>query len=242
MQLAFDKPFRWDALVRFLSARAIDAIESFDGNRYKRGDAIVAFDGESMSVNSGELVSRARHMFDLDAKPEEIESHLRRDPLLRPLVDRFRGTRVPGAWEPFEVGVRAIVGQQISVRGATTIMNRLSATLTPETLAEADIVGMPRSRADAIRGFARAVSDNPSLLSAERALDEAIEAFVALKGIGPWTANYLCMRLHYSDAFPESDLGLRKAAAKMRITNLLKRAERWRPFRAYAAMILWESL
>ena len=242
-RLTFRTPYRWDALRAFLSARTIDAIETFEGDRYSRGDVRVQYDGASLRVNSAKFADRARRMFDLDADPDEIARHLQRDPVLRPLVQRFLGTRVPGGWEPFEIGVRAIVGQQISVRGATTIMNRLAPILTPAALADAEIVGMPRSRAETIRSFARAVADDATLLAPGESLDDTIERLVALRGIGPWTANYIAMRaLRQPDAFPSSDLGLQKAAKKLRVDNLLKRAERWRPFRAYAAMMLWESL
>ncbi|HSP34546.1 MAG TPA: AlkA N-terminal domain-containing protein [Thermoanaerobaculia bacterium] len=233
------QPFRWDALVRFLSARAIDAVESWVDGEYRRGDVRVRH--ESGVVHVTNEPQRARRMFDLDANPAEIEKHLAKDPLLKKIMKP--GTRVPGAWDPFEVAIRAIVGQQISVAGATTIMNRLAPHLTPEEVANADLPGMPRARGDAIRGLARAVADDPTLLLPAATLDESIERLTALKGIGPWTAHYIAMRaIHHPDAFPSSDLGLVKAAAKLRIRNLEKRAERWRPYRAYAAMLLWESL
>ncbi|HEX9161413.1 MAG TPA: AlkA N-terminal domain-containing protein [Thermoanaerobaculia bacterium] len=254
--LPYRPPYRWDALVAFLSARAIDAIESFADGRYRRGGVSIAFDDASVILSRGDGeesgrggpvfaaqddMARARRMFDLDADSIEIDRHLALDTLLCKIMRP--GTRVPGAWEPFEVAVRAIVGQQISVRGATTIMNRLAPILTPQQLAEAELPGMPRARAEAIRGLARAVADDATLLAPAASLDESIERLTAMRGIGPWTAQYIAMRaLHHPDAFPSSDLGLRKAAAAMRINDLEKRAERWRPFRAYAAMLLWESL
>ena len=238
------QPFRWDALVRFLSARAIDAVESWVDGEYRRGNVRVRHERPHviLSREDGEESGRrAGRMFDLDANPAEIEKHLAKDPLLKKIMKP--GTRVPGAWDPFEVAIRAIVGQQISVAGATTIMNRLAPHLTPEEVANADLPGMPRARGDAIRGLARAVADDPTLLLPAATLDESIERLTALKGIGPWTAHYIAMRaIHHPDAFPSSDLGLVKAAAKLRIRNLEKRAERWRPYRAYAAMLLWESL
>ncbi len=246
--LAVRPPFRWDAIVAFLSARTIDAIESFEGNRkYRRESVTIEYDGTAVRLISptigGEHEAAARRMFDLDADSAAIDEHLGRDPILRRLIAQRPGTRVPGAWSPFELAVRAIVGQQISVRGATTIMNRLSPILTPAQLAAADIPGMPRSRSDAIRGMARAVAEDPALLLPGGMLDAAIERLTALRGIGPWTAHYIAMRaLGHGDAFPESDLGLRKAAAALRIRNLSERAERWRPYRAYAAMMLWEAL
>ncbi|HEX7420527.1 MAG TPA: AlkA N-terminal domain-containing protein, partial [Thermoanaerobaculia bacterium] len=154
-RLAFRPPFRWDALVKFHRARTIDGIDGFIEDVYRRGNVTIELDGDAlrMTAPSAELADagvRARRMFDLDANPIAIDKHLAKDRVL----PRSPGIRVPGAWEPFEVAVRAIVGQQITVRGTTTIMNRLAPILTPEKLAEADIPGMPRSRADTIRRLA----------------------------------------------------------------------------------------
>jgi 3-methyladenine DNA glycosylase/8-oxoguanine DNA glycosylase len=249
-QLDYAPPFRWEPLIAFLAARAIAGREAFRDGTYERivGRESVSIDsGLRMRIpvklarNTDDLVARARRTFDLDSDPDAVYDQLRNDRLLRPIVKR--GTRVPGAWDPFETAVRAIVGQQISVAGATTIMQRLAGVLAPEQLAEADIQGMPRKRADAIRNLARMVADDSSLLSRGTTLDESIERLTALPGIGPWTAHYVAMRaLGESDAFPHSDLGLRKAAAALGIGDLAAHAERWRPWRAYAAVTLWESL
>jgi AraC family transcriptional regulator of adaptative response / DNA-3-methyladenine glycosylase II len=180
----------------------------------------------------GDII-RGRRTFDLDADVATIDAHLRKDKLLRPLLARRPGPRVPGAWEPFEVAVRAIVGQQITVRAATTIMNRCFVNFQWS--------GMPKSRIKAIR----ALADNPSILTRGASLDETIERLTSMPGIGPWTAHYIAMRaLAEPDAFPHTDLGLRKAAAGIGIdpAKLLAHAERWRPWRAYAAIALWESL
>jgi len=240
MRLTFRPPFRWDAIAKFLGDRAIDGIESFDGVRYVRGPVTIEPNGERALRMTGGVdgdIVRARRTFDLDADVATIDEHLRKDKLLRPLLARRPGPRVPGAWEPFEVAVRAIVGQQITVRAATTIMNRCFAT--------SDWSGMPKSRIAAIRGFERAVADDPSILTRGASLGETIERLTSLPGIGPWTAHYIAMRaLAEPDAFPHTDLGLRKAAAAIGIepAKLLARAERWRPWRAYAAIALWESL
>ncbi len=255
MRLPYRPPFRWDAIVRFLQARAVEAVESFEGGVYRRGVTIAPARGNALAMTVPPelahdiegLAARARRTFDLGADPETIDGHLRRDPLLRPLIARRPGPRVPGAWDPFEIAVRAIVGQQITVRAATTIMNRLAPLLTPARLADAnlDAIGMPRARREAIRTLARAVADEPSLLSRGATLDESVARLMALRGIGEWTAHYVAMRsLSEPDAFPHTDLGLRKAAAAIGIdpAKLLQRAERWRPWRAYAAIVLWESL
>ena len=198
---------------------------------YRRGDVTVEYDGGALRLTATDIPDatiRTRRMFDLDADPIAIDEHLGKDQIL----PRLPGTRVPGAWEPFEVAVRAVVGQQISVRATTTIMNRLAPMLTPQKLAEADIAGMPKARADTIRRLASAWGHI-----------EGIEEIRSLRGIGPWTANYIAMRAFKDpDAFPESDLGLQKAAKNLGIEHLGRRAERWRPYRAYAAIMLWETL
>ena len=241
IRLTFRPPFRWDAIAKFLRDRGA----TFDGNRFMRGPITVENKQSCLSMTVPvalareihALVVRARRTFDLAADPTAIDAHLRKDKLLRPLLARRPGPRVPGAWDPFEVAVRAIVGQQISVRGATTIMNRCFAT--------SDWSGMPKSRISAIRALERAVADDPSILTRGASLDETIERLISLPGIGPWTAHYIAMRaLSEPDAFPHTDLGLCKAAAAIGIDrgNLLAHAERWRPWRAYAAIALWESL
>ena len=234
-RLPFRAPFRWDALVKFHRARTIEGIDGFLEDVYKRGDVTIELDGDALRVTASDIADatiRARRMFDLDADPVAIDKHLSSDKVL----PRLPGTRVPGAWEPFETAVRAIVGQQISVRATTTIMNRLAPILTPEKLANAEIVGMPKSRAETIRRLA-------SVWMRASARKIVIEDLLDLRGIGPWTANYIAMRaLKDPDAFPESDLGLQKAAKSLRIAHLGKRAERWRPYRAYAAVMLWETL
>ncbi len=243
IQLAFSQPFRWEAIAKFLGDRAIKGIESFDGVRYVRGPVTIEPEGGNalrMTVAAGGvdgLVVRARRTFDLDANVTTIDEHLRKDKLLRPLIARRPGPRVPGAWEPFEVAVRAIVGQQITVRAATTIMNRC--------FVRSQWGGMLKSRINAIRSLERAVANDPSILTRAASLDETIERLTSLPGIGEWTAHYIAMRaLAEPDAFPHTDLGLRKAAAAIGIdpAKLLARAERWRPWRAYAAIVLWESL
>ena len=242
--LDFKAPYRWDAVVAFLGARAIAGIESFDGSRYRRSNVTIEPNGRGLKLSGGgkEAAVRARRMFDLDADPSVIDAHLRRDPVLRPLLKKRPGPRVPGGWEPFEIAVRAIVGQQISVQAATTIMNRLFAG---GRFDDSALGGMPRSRIETIRTLVRTFADDPSILSRGATLDESIERLTALKGIGPWTAHYIAMRaLREPDAFPHTDLGLKKAAIAIGIDSdeLLARAERWRPFRAYAAVALWESL
>ena len=224
--LAYRTPFRFESMAKFLA------------ERNQMPDVPLEFNGHlRMTVPADrtrdihELVQRARRTFDLTADPNAIDDHLKSDKVLRPLLRKRPGPRVPGAWNPFEVAIRAIVGQQISVQAATTIMSRGDLT-----------TGMPQSRIDTIKRFTEAFENDPTLLTRGATLEESIERLTAIKGIGPWTANYIAMRtLGEPDAFPHSDLGLLKASG-MSPKQLLEHAERWRPFRAYAAIALWESL
>jgi 3-methyladenine DNA glycosylase/8-oxoguanine DNA glycosylase len=188
-------------------------------------------------------------MFDLACDPHEVHGRLSRDPLFRKLRP---GTRLPGCWDPFELGVRAILGQQISVAAATTLAGRLAALLgdpnpygllfpSPRKLAGADIakIGLPGRRADSLRSLAEAAATG-RFGTPGATLEETIHALRELPGVGPWTAQYLAMRAFQEpDAFPSGDLALRKAAGNLTARQLEQRAESWRPWRAYAAINLW---
>jgi AraC family transcriptional regulator of adaptative response / DNA-3-methyladenine glycosylase II len=206
-----------------------------------------------------------RRWFDLDADVDAIDWHLSRDPLLAPLVAALPGLRVPGAWDPFELAVRAIVGQQISVAGARTIAGRLVERAGdrlptphgevialfphPEQLASADLdaIGMPGARVRSIVALAAAVADDPSLLTPTADLDADVARLRSLPGVGEWTAQYIALRgLRHADAFPASDLGILRALAgpdgrRPTPAEALARAEPWRPYRAYAAQHLWSA-
>jgi AraC family transcriptional regulator, regulatory protein of adaptative response / DNA-3-methyladenine glycosylase II len=272
-------PFDWGSIVAFLAARAIPGVEAVDGNRYVRaielyGAAgtmeVVPADG-ALEVRFDDVAAdaameaRLRRWFDLDAEVARIGAHLTRDPLLAPLVAARPGLRVLGAWDPFEVSIRAIIGQQISVAGARTIAGRLVARAgdrlpspagavemlfpRPERVAAADLtgIGMPRARARSIVGFASAVVGDPGLLAPSPDLDTVVARLKALPGIGEWTAQYIALRgLKHPDAFPASDLGILRALGtpngrRPTHAEALARAEAWRPYRAYAAQHLWAS-
>jgi AraC family transcriptional regulator of adaptative response / DNA-3-methyladenine glycosylase II len=279
LALPFATPFDWDALLGFLAARAIPGVESVEDGRYRRRFATgaahgivevrLAPDARSLHVAiegdrdaEADVLARVRRLFDLDADSAAIDAHLARDPLLRARVRARPGVRVPGAWDGFEVAVRAVLGQQVSVAGATTIAGRLVAACgahaghaggscsqafpTPLAVATCDLsqIGLTRARAASLRGLGAAASADPSLFAVDVDLDTAIAKLVALPGIGPWTAHYVAMRaLRHSDAFPASDLGLLRALAvdgvRPGAAALLALAERWRPYRAYAALRLW---
>lgn len=231
MREVYRTPFDWNGLLAWLAARAIPGIETIEENAYVRDGVRVWHEGEFVQTTGNAV--RVRSVFDLDADPVAIHAVLRRDRMLAPLLQKRPGVRVPGAWDPFELAVRAIVGQQVSVAGARTVLGRIAAahTLTPERLADVTVEGMPRKRAETIRTLARAVVARDVILG-ESDLTQ-------LPGIGPWTASYIAMRLGDADAFPAGDLILRRHAGNLTERELLKRAEAWRPYRAYAAMLLW---
>jgi AraC family transcriptional regulator of adaptative response / DNA-3-methyladenine glycosylase II len=231
-------PFHWSALLDFLRSRCVPG-ESVVDDVYRRGDVSVRFDGRKLVVDSDdpEVLARVRRLFDVDADVAAIAKHFAKDKTLAPLLARNAGIRVPGAWDPFEVCVRAIVGQQVSVAGATTIMTRIVTRYgtSPERIARArgTNIGMPAARWETIRGVARAAAEG----------ELTLERIQSLRGIGPWTANYIAMRVFRDpDAFPHTDLGIRKAFGMAPEREILARAEGWRPWRAYAAMLLWRSL
>jgi len=281
LRLPFRPPLAWAAMLDFVGARAVAGVEHVAAGSYAR---IVHVDGETGAIELSHptgashlvlrvhlrrvdglihVVDQARRLFDLDADTPTIRRTLRTDGRLRPLVDACAGLRVPGAWDPFEVGVRAIIGQQVSVRGASTLTNRLVAGLgepvtgfanlgldrrfpEPETVADAELtsVGLTTARAAAVRAFATAVADGSVQLDGSVGLDDVVDRLDALPGIGPWTAHYIAMRAcGEPDAFPAGDLGLRRALATAHGTpserELAARAQAWRPWRAYAAMYLW---
>ena len=247
IRLKYRRPFAWTSLLSFLRGRELPGIESIDDTTYRRGDVVVRNDEAAGElIVEGDDGDRVRRLFDVDADPVAIAAHLGRDAKLARRIERLPGVRVPGAWDPFETSVRAIVGQQVSVAGATTIMARIikryGPTLTPERLMKArgTNIGMPGARWATIRALA-AAEHHDALLSHARPLDEALEALMSIKGIGPWTAHYIAMRaLDHPDAFPAGDLGIRKAM-NFNDDELRKRSERWRPYRAYAAMLLWQA-
>jgi len=220
------------------------------------------------------LLGRVRRLFDLDANPRIIEEQLARDTRLKSIVRRQAGLRVPGAFDGFELALRAVLGQQVSVKAASTLFGRCVAAFgepvpggfalgepvnTPhEQLAsfaptagriasanpgELSGLGLTKKRAETIRSLARAVAGGELKLEPGVDVDETMRMLQALPGIGAWTAHYIAMRaLGYPDAFPHADLGLMKALALRKPTDMLAAAEPWRPWRAYAAHHLWASL
>jgi AraC family transcriptional regulator of adaptative response / DNA-3-methyladenine glycosylase II len=211
------------------------------------------------------LLARVRSQFDLDAHPDIIEAHLRHDPLLASRVNAMQGLRVPGAFDAFELAVRAVLGQQVSVAGATTLCGRLvqrfgDAATSPHaqithhfpqaaTLAEMEpsaiaAIGIPGARARTISGLSRLAADGGLQMAPGTSLGAALACLKSVPGIGDWTAHYIALRaLRFPDAFPAGDLGLQKAAAgnggRLTENQLAARAQAWSPWRGYAAIALW---
>jgi AraC family transcriptional regulator of adaptative response / DNA-3-methyladenine glycosylase II len=246
IELHYQAPYDWSGILNFLRPRAVAGVEVVTEDAYERGGVRVTQSGDAVIVSDPSQAARVRTMFDVDADIAAIEKHFARDATLGPLVRRYPGIRVPGTWNPFEMAIRAIVGQQISVAGATTLMARIASRhgVTPQSLMRARTnPGMPQSRWNTIRGLARAVARGEVTFERGATLDESIERLTNLPGIGPWTAHYIAMRaLREPDAFPHTDLGIRKAAGMISDRELLARAEAWRPYRSYATMLLWKSL
>jgi AraC family transcriptional regulator of adaptative response / DNA-3-methyladenine glycosylase II len=245
--LRYSNPYDWPLVSGWLRARAIEGVESVDGDEYRRDGVVVRHDAAESALRvewwarprapqkraEGAHHSAIRRLFDLDADPVAIRAVLAKDRMLAPLLRKRPGIRVPGAWDPFELAVRAIVGQQVSVAAARTLLGRIAAShgFIPERLAETTLGGMPRKRAETIRLLARAV-----------VLEGGLPArLTSIPGIGPWTEQYIAMRLGERDAFPAGDLILRRNAGNLTERELLRRAEAWRPFRAYGAMLLWTT-
>lgn len=280
LRLPFRPPFDWERVASFLSLRAIPGVESVRPRSYRRvvrlGEDVGVLEVTPsdtrpfvllcvpMELSKGlvTIVERIRRLFDLGAVPSEINAHLSADTCLASRIATSGGLRVPGAWDGFELAVRAILGQQVTVRGATTLIARLVTAFgervlgetdfglthtfpSPEVLATAKIerIGLPRARAASIRALAGAVCRGEIFLDESSGLEESVARLMEIPGVGPWTAHYIAMRaLGEPDAFPQGDLGLRRALSNGRLISasaLAERAERWRPWRAYAAMVLW---
>lgn len=280
--LPYRPPYDWESMIRFLEARAIAGLEVVTDNCYSRviefeetiGSIEIAHAPKQSSLHVTvrfprlnvlpTIIARIRRQFDLSADPIAITSALSSDPILARLVSVRPGLRVPGGWDGFEIAVRAVLGQQITVKSATRLAGRIVSELgspikqpvgppqlthifpRPDQFKLATLaqLGMPGARANALAGIATAVLGDPHLFDPRRDLAEAVACLRELAGVGEWTAQYIAMRaLGESDAFLAADIGLQRSLARRgkrpTATQLLKRAERWRPWRAYAMLHLW---
>jgi AraC family transcriptional regulator, regulatory protein of adaptative response / DNA-3-methyladenine glycosylase II len=280
-RLSYRPPYDWPQVIGFLAARATPGVETVDDDRYERTIAIGETTGTiaiapadkgsalMLDVRVGDphallaIVERVRRMFDLGADPSLIAQQLSGDALLRRSAAAHAGIRTPGAWDPFEITVRAILGQQISVKAATTIAGRIAERWgtplrpagqqadrptgvlsrlfpTPDQLSDARLeeAGVLPARAETLRALARAVRDGEIVFNGVSTL----ESLRDIPGIGEWTAQYVAMRaLNEPDAFLSGDLVLRRMAGDCSARELERRSEAWRPWRAYAVMLLWQS-
>ena len=283
LRLGYRPPYDFEAILAFLRGRALPGVELVDEHSYARvfgpPDApgwlrLSAWPGHDHALRLQlhcpqparmlGVVTKLRRMFDLDANPQSISDALKQSPLLKPLLRKRPGLRLPGGWDGFEIAVRAILGQQVSVAAARTLATRIvqrygtpvESALPglqrlfpgPEALADVDLreIGLTTARAATVRGVAQALLDGRIDFRSEQPLDEFVERWVALPGIGEWTAHYMAMRaLSHPDAFPAADLILRRVAAgggpELTTKALTLLAETWRPWRAYTVMHLWRS-
>ena len=285
LRLRYRPPYDWAAMLSFLSARAIRGVEVVEDDRYFRTFQI---DGQTGSIEVSHLpghrslsvrilaanvrlfpavVFRVRRLFDLGADIETIGSHLATDALLAPLIARRPGLRPPGGWDGFEISMRAVLGQQISVaaaRGyggelvekhggavppAARIHPRLTRAFpTPERLANQPVgLAMPAARLRTIKAVAQAAMAEANLFRPSGDLETTVARLLEIRGVGPWTAHYIALRANReTDAFPATDIGILRGAADLlgetiSAADLVARAEAWRPWRAYAAQHLWSA-
>ena len=280
-QLEFRPPFAWPHLLDYLRRRAIPGVEMADATHYRRTVSIDAHQGwiavspgrkdNSLNVEMspslvpviGAVIARVKRLFDLAAVPTAVSDLLLPDPLLGKVVRQIPGLRVAGAFDGFELAVRAILGQQVSVKSATTLAGRWAqafgapiatpypelSRLTPSaqqmssvSVDEICALGIVGARGRCLSLLAAAVLEKRVVLAFAPNVEDQIEALMRLPGIGPWTAQYIAMRaLHWPDAFPSGDLMLLRAANSTQ-KQLQGLAEAWRPWRAYATHYLWQSL
>jgi AraC family transcriptional regulator of adaptative response / DNA-3-methyladenine glycosylase II len=282
VRLGFRPPMDWPWLLNFLASRAIPGVESVEANRYVRavriGESTGWINAEraetanalrievslSLARHLPSLLARMKNLFDLDAHPQIIETRLGKDERLHESLCRHSGLRLPGAFDGFEMAMRAVLGQQISVAAARTIAGRITkafaervetpypglntASVSAGNLSQASVadltrLGLTGKRAQCLIELARAVTDGAVKLEPGVDPETTIERLKQLPGVGDWTAQYIAMRaLRWPDAFPHSDLGLRKALGETSSKRILEIAENWRPWRAYALMHLWNSI
>jgi AraC family transcriptional regulator of adaptative response / DNA-3-methyladenine glycosylase II len=283
LTLPYRPPYDWDRMLAFFQGRAIPGVEWVGGGSYRRtirlsttrGTIAVRHAKRGLSLKLDvhlsdtrkmmRIVERVRRMFDLDANPQAIHQTLKQDPLLAERIRNSPGLRLPGSWDPFETAVRAVVGQQISVKGAVTQLGRIACLvgvpydgierphltrLFPNAaeLMAADMagIGMPQKRKETLRQIAGQIVSGSLQLETVGEYAHFVDTMKAVPGIGDWTVNYVAMRaLGEPDAFPASDLGIMKAlqvgSTRPTARQVTARAEAWRPWRAYAAVYLWHG-
>ena len=282
LQLTYRPPFDWTGMMKFLTARAMNGVESIEADEYLRTvrlgrhsgwihvrnepkkHALVVELTHSLTPSLPALMGRLRNLFDLSARPDVIAAHLAQDSLLADRVARNPGLRVPGAFDGFELATRAILGQQITVKAATTLASRFAEAfgetietphrgltrLSPSaqrisaaTMEELTALGIVRTRARSIIALAEQVASGLLLLEPGAHPESTITQLVALPGIGPWTAQYIAMRaLRSPDAFPKEDIVVRRALGGVTPARAEAMSQEWRPWRSYATLHLWRTM
>jgi AraC family transcriptional regulator of adaptative response / DNA-3-methyladenine glycosylase II len=281
VRLRYRPPYDWPAMLAWLGARAISGVERVDADVYRR---VVDQDGHHGTVEIGHLpavqslfatikisdvralpriIDRIRRLFDLGTDVTTIGEHLARDRFLAPLIAERPGLRVPGAWDGFELAMRAVLGQQVSLEAGRRLVERLALSCgtpvfggdltrafpTPAQVARADLslLGMPGARRQALVAIAMAAQADPSLFEPLESVEQTVARLQAIRGVGAWTAQYIALRAaREPDAFPSDDVALlrgatRRGGPRPTASELHGRAERWRPWRAYAAQHLWAA-
>lgn len=281
LRLGYRPPFDWDGLIGFLAARALAGVELVADGEYRRTVKLGPHSGWIRVANAPEqrallvelshsltpalpaLLGRLRNLFDLGARPDLIGDHLGRDARLADAVRRNPGLRVPGAFDGFELAMRAILGQQVTVKSATTIAGRLATSfgepiatpfaglerLAPSSRRMASLAvnelsshGVIRARARSIIALATEIASDRLTLDASADPARVMEQLVALPGIGGWTAHYVAMRaLRWPDAFPKDDVVLRKRLGGVTGARADELSQAWRPWRSYATLYLWRA-
>jgi len=283
LTLSYRPLFDWRRMLGFFELRAIPSVESVAGGAYRRTIRIGETAGVISVAHSARenallltvalpdsrdlmsIVERVRRMFDLDANMAAIHEVLDADPVLGALVGKQPGLRLPGSWDPFETAIRAVVGQQVSVKGARTILGRIATKAGPRfesadhpelthlfptahelSVCDLEGIGMPGKRVRTIRALTEQVDRNRLSFVVKGSLSDFVEQLTRIPGIGDWTAQYIAMRaMGEPDAFPAGDLGIIRALQEddkpLTPQQIRQRAEKWRPWRAYAAMHLWQN-
>jgi AraC family transcriptional regulator of adaptative response / DNA-3-methyladenine glycosylase II len=286
LRLRYRPPYDWDSMLGFLQARAIPGVELIENETYRRTVGMDGFTGSIQVVHRPQhcslsvtvrfprveslpaIIGRVRRVFDLGADIDTIDTHLSLDPLLARFVAQRPGLRAPGGWDGFELGVRAILGQQVTIAAARRLAGQLVAAhgrpvspgLVPgphlthvfpdaRSLASAESIelGMPAARRSALKELAQAALSDSNLFRSFGSIEEAIARLRTIRGVGEWTAQYIALRaLRETDAFPAADAGLLRGAevvdgARPTVPDLMRRSEVWRPWRAYAAQHLWAA-
>ena len=282
LQLSYRPPYDWDGMLAFLQVRTLEGAEWVTPQAYHRTVQLGGHTGwiavrqspqkhalevefpHTLSAVLPALLARLRNLFDLDARPDLIAAQLRQDKRLRGAVDKHPGLRVPGAFDGFEMAVRAILGQQVSVQAATTLAGRLTQTLgesvvtpwveltnlapTAAQLAASSIdqvagLGIVGARARCMIALAAACAAGDVQLDAGVHPEQAMQKLLQLPGIGPWTAHYIAMRaLRWPDAFPKEDIAVRKNLGGVSAAQAEDLSQAWRPWRSYAVLHIWRGL